>query len=190
MISAVENYIPVEAHVRLKRQAVKVWIAGSAVVLLWIGLIVGAPVLAANSATGVSVPIYKFFSYICHQLPARSFFLDGHQLAVCSRCFGVYLGLLLGFLGYPLWRPIDEIEPLPRFWLFLSLIPIGVDWSLGFFGIWENTFASRFITGLILGLACATYMVPALVEIARNLTKVRQAQRPATLSPNRNRERV
>ena len=190
MISAVENYIPVEAHVRLKRQAVKVWIAGSAVVLLWVGLIVGAPVLAASGATGASVPIYKFFSYICHQLPARSFFLDGHQLAVCSRCFGVYLGLLLGFLGYPLWRPIDEIEPLPRFWLFLSLIPIGVDWSLGFFGIWENTFASRFITGLIIGLACATYMVPALVEIARNLTKVRQAQRPATLSPNRNRERV
>jgi uncharacterized membrane protein len=179
MVGTVENYIPVEVHVRLKRQAIKVWIGGSTVVLLWVALIVGAPVLAATGATGASAPIYKFFSYICHQLPYRSFFLDGHQLAVCSRCFGVYLGLLVGFLIYPLWRPIDDIEPLRRFWLFLSLIPIGVDWSLGFFGIWQNTFTSRFITGLILGVACAVYMVPALIEIARNLTRVGQVSRPA-----------
>jgi uncharacterized membrane protein len=86
---------------------------------------------------------------------------------------------LVGFLVYPLWRPIDDIEPLRRFWLFLSLIPIGVDWSLGFFGIWQNTFTSRFITGLILGVACAVYMVPALIEIARNLTRVGQVSRPA-----------
>jgi uncharacterized membrane protein len=85
-------------------------------------------------------------------------------------------------LVYPLWRPIDKIEPLPRFWLFLSLIPIGVDWSLGFFKVWENTFTSRFVTGLILGAACATFMVPALVEIARNLTRVHQTSRPGNVA--------
>jgi len=70
---------------------------------------------------------------------------------------------------YPLWRRIDEIEPISRIWLFLSLIPIGVDWSLTIFGIWDNTFTSRLITGLILGVACATFIVPATVEITRNL---------------------
>jgi len=182
MVQAVENYVPIEVHTRLKRQAVKVWIAGSVVVLLWIGMIVGAPILEANGLSSISAPIYHFFSYICHQLPNRSFFFEGHQLAVCSRCFGVYLGLLIGFLVYPLWRPIDEIEPLPRIWLILSLIPIGVDWSLGFFQIWENTFTSRFVTGLILGVACATYMVPALVEIVRNLTGDRGLKQPSGLS--------
>jgi uncharacterized membrane protein len=68
-------------------------------------------------------------------------------------------------------RKVDEIEPLPRFWLFLAMIPIGIDWSLGVFGICENTHLSRFLTGLILGAACAIYIVPALVEIFRYLKK-------------------
>src|SRR5690606_28160807 len=92
----------------------------------------------------------------------------GHQLAVCSRCFGVYFGLLFGLLIYPVWRSMDNIEPLPRVWLFLSLIPITVDWSLTIFGIWENTHLSRFVTGSILGFACACYILPAVIEIKRN----------------------
>jgi hypothetical protein len=47
---------------------------------------------------------------------------------------------------------------------------MAVDWSLTFFGVWENTLLSRFITGLILGVACSTYIVPAVVEITRNFT--------------------
>ena len=50
------------------------------------------------------------------------------------------------------------------------MVPIAIDWSLGAFGIWENTHLSRFITGLILGAACAIYIVPALVEIFRLVT--------------------
>jgi len=82
----------------------------------------------------------------------------------------VYFGLLFGFLIYPLWRRIDETEPISRIWLFLSLVPIGIDWTLGVFGIWENNFTSRFVTGMILGTACSTFIVPAIVEIARNMT--------------------
>ena len=172
MAQSLESYIPQTIVGRLRSQAVKVWAVSSAIVLVWLLLIVGAPVLKASGYQSISSPIYGFFSYLCHQMPSRSFFVDGEQFAVCSRCFGVYLGLLIGFLIYPLWRPIDEIDPLRRFWLFLSLIPIGVDWSLGVFGVWENTFTTRLITGLILGLACATFMMPALVEITRNLTRI------------------
>jgi len=127
-------------------------------------------VAKANGFNTIAAPIYGFFSYICHQISNRSFHIEGEEFAVCSRCFGVYFGLLMGFLIYPLWRKIDEIEPVPRFWLFLSMIPIGVDWSLGVFGIWENTYLSRFVTGLILGVACATFLVPGLVEVTRNLS--------------------
>lgn len=154
----------------MKRQAWKVWVIGLAVVFVWVALILVAPIAKANGLVAVSTPLYHFFSYICHRLPERSFFIEGEQFGVCSRCFGVYFGLLAGFVVYPLWRKIDEIEPLPRFWLFLSLIPISIDWSLTIFGIWENTFLTRFITGLILGFACSTFIVPALVEITRNLS--------------------
>lgn len=94
-------------------------------------------------------------------------------MAVCSRCFGVYFGLLAGILTYALWRPIEETEPVARIWLFLSLIPITVDWSLTIFGIWENTHVSRFLTGMILGVSCAIFIVPAVVEVVRNLTTKR-----------------
>ncbi len=147
--------------------------AGFVVVGAWVLLTVSAPLAKANGFIAFSSPLYNFFGYICHQISDRSFHVEGEQFAVCSRCFGVYFGLVFGFAIYPLWRNIDGIEPLPRIWLFLSLIPIGIDWSLTVFGIWENTHFSRFVTGLILGVACATYIVPAIVEITRNLTQRR-----------------
>jgi uncharacterized membrane protein len=169
MAEPAAHYITLDKHERFRSQAVSVWMAASGVVLLWVALILAAPLISIARASGAS-PIYTFFSYICHQIPERSLHLAGHQLAVCSRCLGVYVGLLGGMLIYPIWRPIGEIEPIPRFWLFLALVPIGIDWSLTVFGIWENTHASRFITGLILGAACATFIVPALVEIVRNFS--------------------
>ena len=174
MAQPIENYIPQAIAAAFRRQAVKVWAVASLLVFAWVFVILLAPVAKANGFNAIAAPIYGFFSYICHQMSNRSFHVEGEKFAVCSRCFGVYFGLLMGFLVYPLWRRIDEIEPVPRFWLFLSMIPIGVDWSLGVFGIWENTFLSRFVTGLILGVACATFLVPGLVEVTRNLSSRRR----------------
>lgn len=165
-----ETYIPLKAAPRLKAQAVKAWAIGLSVVSLWVLLILIPPIAKANGLIGLSSPLYHFFGFLCHQIPERSFFTMGEKFGVCSRCFGVYSGLVAGFLIYPLWRKLDDLEPLPKFWLFLSCVPITIDWSLTVFGIWENTHLSRFVTGLILGIACATYIVPAIVEIARNLT--------------------
>ena len=165
---ASQNYMPQHFNSEVKRQAITVWAAAAAIVLAWLLVIIGAPVLKANGLGGAS-QIYHFFSYACHQLPDRSFFIEGQQCAVCSRCFGVYFGLFVGIVAYPVWRTLHETEPVPRIWLFLSLIPIGIDWGLGVLGIWANTHVSRFLTGVLLGAACATFILPALVEIARNL---------------------
>jgi uncharacterized membrane protein len=169
-VSASTEYISQQAAVRYRTQARKVWIIGLTIVALWTLAIIAAPVAKANDLLTIANPLFSFFSYICHQIPDRSFHVLGEQFGVCSRCFGVYFGILAGFAAYPIWRSIDTTEPLPRFWLFLSIIPISIDWSLTIFGIWENTQWSRFITGLILGFACAIFIVPAAVEIARNLT--------------------
>ncbi|MFN0278438.1 MAG: DUF2085 domain-containing protein [Pyrinomonadaceae bacterium] len=170
MLTTKRAYISIDSAAMMRKQAMRVWMLGLLVLSLWVVLIVGAPILKANGLVAVSSPLYYFFSFICHQITERSFHIEGEQFAVCSRCFGVYSGLLLGFAVYPIWRNIAEIEPLPRFWLFLSLIPISIDWALNFFGIWQNTQLSRFITGMIVGVACSTFILPAIVEIARNLT--------------------
>ncbi len=171
MNQPIENYVPQDFTERFRRQAWKVWTISLLVVFAWTFVILLAPIARANGFENISAPIYAFFSVICHQIDSRSFHIENHQFAVCSRCFGVYFGLFFGFLIYPFLRKVDEIEPLPRFWLFLAMIPIGIDWSLGVFGIWENTHLSRFITGSILGAACAIFIVPALVEIFRYLKK-------------------
>ena len=171
MNQPIENYIPQNFAEKFRKQAWKVWAISLAVTAAWVFAIVLAPLAQGNGFENLAAPIYKFFSFICHQLDWRSFYVENHKFAVCARCFGVYFGLLLGFVIYPLLRKIDEIEPLPRFWLFLAMIPIAIDWSLGAFDIWENTHLSRFITGLILGAACAIYIVPALVEIFRLIRK-------------------
>lgn len=169
MTEPAENYIPQSIAVMMHRQAFWAWAVFSLILLVWVLLILVPPIALVNGIESVSSPLYSFFSYICHQQSDRSFHIAGHQFGVCSRCFGVYLGLFLGFLVYPLWRRVDDIEPLPRIWLFLAMVPIGIDWSLGMFEIWENTHISRFVTGAILGFACGTYIVPALVEISRYL---------------------
>ncbi len=174
---AIENYIPQNFAVKMRRQAFVVWSVFGLLVFAWLFAIVLAPVAEANELTGVSKPIYKFFSFICHQMPERSPHIDEHAFAVCSRCFGVYFGLFFGFLIYPLIRRIEETEPFPRFWLFLAMIPMGVDWSLGFFEIWENTHFSRFLTGAILGTTCGLFIVPALVELFQFLTSKRQGKK-------------
>ncbi len=167
MSDEIENYTPQIVLRNQKGQAFTVWGIFGFLIAGLIFLILLAPLAEANNLTGISNPIYKFFSFICHQMPSRSFHLENHSFAVCSRCFGIYAGLFAGFLAYPFFRSIEEVEPLPRFWLFLALIPMGADWSLGFFGIWENTHFSRFLTGLILGITCAIFIIPALVELAR-----------------------
>lgn len=171
-----ENYTPVHLTEHFRRQAWVVWTVGFAVVSAWVLLIVAAPIFRAHSIPNIAEPLYTFFSYICHQLDARSLHVFDEPFGVCSRCFGVYFGLVLGFAIYPLWRRVENIDPLPRVWLFAALVPAAIDWSLTIFGIWENTHLSRTITGAILGFACATYIIPAAIEAVRLITTRRHSR--------------
>lgn len=161
----------------LRRQAVKVVAITGVITAVWLLLIVSPSVLHAAGHASAGSSVFSFFGYICHQIPERSFFAFGHQFGVCSRCFGVYAGLFAAVAAYPLWRSVENIEPLPRIWLLLSAVPMAIDWAITVFGIWENNFFTRTLTGLILGFACSTYILPALVEITRNFRP--QARRAA-----------
>lgn len=170
-----ESYIPHELAERLAKQAKNVWQVALLLVLIWPATIVGAPLLVSLGLDAAALPIYKFFSVLCHQQSERSFHLVGYPFAVCARCFGVYFGLFLGFLFYPMFKRPNDVTPPRRIWLVMAIIPIGIDWTLGMFHILENTHTSRVITGLILGAACSIYLIPGFIEIARNRTLKRLA---------------
>lgn len=165
-----DGYRTISTLSAMTKQAKNVWVVGLAITFIWAALILVDPLAKSFGFSSFSIGLYGFHSFICHQMADRSLHLLGEPFGVCSRCTGVYFGIFFGFAIYPLWRRLDDIEPISRVWLFLSLMPIGIDWSLTFFGYWENTHLSRFLTGMILGATCATYIVPASVEIVRNLT--------------------
>ncbi len=53
------------------------------------------PVLGALGFNGLQEQVLSFYSGTCHQLAHRSFFVWGFQLPVCSRCLGVYAGVVI-----------------------------------------------------------------------------------------------
>jgi uncharacterized membrane protein len=161
----VENYVSQTGA--NNRFSIVVWSVTVALVCLWLGLIAAAPVLRANNFVNLANAIYTFFSFLCHQISARSFYFHDAPLAVCARCFGVYFGLALGVLIYPFFRRLNDLEPLPRIWLLLAPLPTTIDFLLDVFGIWENTHLSRFSTALILGLGCTFFLMPGVLEISR-----------------------
>jgi uncharacterized membrane protein len=163
------------ANSKLTLATLSVWIfitlAGSAIV----AAIISAPVALAQGHTGFASAIYKAFSFVCHQIPDRSFHLAGHQFAVCSRCTGLYAGFAVAALVYPLVRSLKSTDTPPRLWLILAAVPLAVDFALSYFSIWENNQLSRFTTGALLGAVAVFYIVPGLIElfatIRRRLTR-------------------
>lgn len=109
------------------------------------------------------------FSLVCHQLPSRSPHIEGVQLAVCHRCFGIYWGFLLGALCLGLFRPpVGLLDRYAPYLVGASLIPLGIDWGGDFLGWWVNTPLSRLLTGGVFGIVAGCYLARAFAGHRRS----------------------
>jgi uncharacterized membrane protein len=148
------------------RRPVIFWLVSALAVAMIVSLIVIAPIAAASGHSEVAEGIYRGFGVFCHQRPDRSYFIDGHKLAVCSRCTGLYAGFAFTLLVYPLVRSLRSAIIPPRKFLFLAALPLLIDFSLTFFGIWENTHTSRLLTGALLGSVTVFYVMPGIADLS------------------------
>jgi uncharacterized membrane protein len=169
MPEVISEYIPQlardEEWSRRVRRAWLGWALALSAAALLVGAIVAAPLLRARGLPLASLVLYQGFHVVCHQMPERSFHLWGFPLAVCARCFGLYVGALAGIAVYPLARGVWRKDLPARTWLILGALPTTVDFALGFFGLWENTHWSRFSTALLAGAVTAFYLVPGVVDL-------------------------
>ena len=157
------GYVP---QVVPTRRPLVFWAVSAATVTILVMLVVVAPLVAASGHGELAQVVYRAYGVLCHQLPERSYFIDGHKLAVCSRCTGVYAGFAFTLLLYPLIRSLRTTTSPPRSWLLLAAVPLGIDFSLTFFGIWENTHTSRLLTGALLGSVAVFYAMPGLMDLS------------------------
>lgn len=146
--------------------------------MLFVTPIVVAPLAAASGHVNIAAVIYRAYGTICHQLPERSFFIDDHKVAVCSRCTGIYAGFLFTLLIYPLVRSLRRTTTPARKWLVLAALPLAIDFSLTFFGIWENTHTSRLLTGLLLGSVSVFYVMPGIMDLSLRALQYRTRPEP------------
>ena len=87
---------------------------------------------------------------MCHQKSERSFFINGNQMAFCSRCTSIILGIAIG-VGFMFFYKF-ELNDRFIFIILIGFIPVGVDGLGQLFGFWESTNLIRFITGILVGI--------------------------------------
>lgn len=171
------QYVPQVVPIR---RPLVFWLISAATVSFLVSLIVVAPLAAASGHNDLAQGIYRAFGTLCHQLPDRSYFINGHKFAVCSRCTGLYGGFAFTLLIYPLLRSLRNVTTPPRTVLILAAVPLLIDFSLTFFGVWENTYTSRLLTGVLLGSVAVFYVMPGIIELSLRTWKTSVIQpRPA-----------
>lgn len=167
------------------RSVRRVWFATLAGAIVWLGAIFLAPWLAARGAAGPARFVYAIFAPVCHQIPGRCFALNGHPLAVCGRCLGIYAGIAAGLVLYPLARGFSRVSlPPVRVFLLLTL-PMTLDAAGGILGAWKSPIGLRFTTGFAWGTVLPFYFVTGVVDFLRTRRERRASQALEIAAPKK-----
>ena len=116
---------------------------------IYVGLAFLAPVLLAYGYANIANTIYAIYRLDCHQLPSRSYFIAGEQVAFCHRHVPMYGTLLVGGLLFNFVRP--RLKPPALRWYVFFLVPIAVDAGMAMASEWLHfmPMATLWTIGLI-----------------------------------------
>ncbi|MCA9605539.1 MAG: DUF2085 domain-containing protein [Myxococcales bacterium] len=131
-----------------------------------------APMLWPDGAAAISARM--IFSGLCHQDPARSFAIDGHPMAVCHRCTGIYFGLAAGALAALAFLPDPSRK---RYWA-AGIAPLALQVLLAW--IWPalDLFWLRTLTGAIAGVTGGLLLASAVTPRSRGTSRVDGPEAP------------
>src|SRR5215211_8361323 len=66
--------------------------------ILYAGLPWLSPLARASEHPLIGEVLFRIYTPLCHQLPERSFFICGHQVAFCHRCAAMYTAIVIAGL--------------------------------------------------------------------------------------------
>ena len=121
--------------------------------------------------------IFLFFGRsICHQLPERSFMVDGRYLPFCARDTGIYIGIFssLVFLYFSKKYRATMIPNIKvSLCLLMMLMPLAVDGLGSYLHFYETNNVNRMVTGILFGTALPFFLIPLLHQPDANEAEVR-----------------
>ena len=95
------------------------------------------------------------YSTGCHQMPERSFHVNGRPFPVCARCTGVLIGNIAAYAMFLIYS-------LPLRICILGCGLMFIDWLVQYHGIRESTNIRRLITGIVGGYSLTTLYCMAI----------------------------
>jgi len=97
----------------------------------------------------ISAKLTATYMYSCHQQPDRSFWLLGYPIALCCRCYGVYLSTAVSSI-LAIYNRLNISYKTVVVLLILSAIDIYINYGMGKLNNTGNI--TRFIAGILLGI--------------------------------------
>ena len=157
------------------------WVLGSVLLLAIV-----TPILSYLGFTQLAGQIFRSYHAICEQVPSHSFFIFGHQMALCARNFSLYFAIWAGTMAFRFLR--NRIRPLHWSLVILLLLPMALDGGTQLFGWRESNPPLRIITGLLFGLGICWFTLPFVQEAANESAPVLNGEihiAGARISPTR-----
>jgi uncharacterized membrane protein len=92
----------------------------------------------------------EFLSKLCHRMPSRTLWISEIPMGLCSRCSGIYLSLfvimILSFYKEAFLKKYIKVA-------LLLLLPLILDGTFQFYGLYLSNNILRLTTGLLFGFS-------------------------------------
>jgi uncharacterized membrane protein len=117
--------------------------------------------------------IYSAGAVICHQIPERSFFWQGHQLPVCARCTGLYVSAAAGLAGWVglkaarRWRPMIVGRRVALRVIALAAVPTLATVATGALGLWDGSNLTRALLAIPVGVSAGAVVAAVFTKDLR-----------------------
>ena len=113
--------------------------------------------------------IYTIGDLECHQIPERSYFLNGNQMPFCARDLGLFAGLMVGFGVATVL--IVQINPVL---LLFGLVPMGLDGGVQLVTEYESANPLRLATGIVAGASLALLLAVFILALREDVSHRRR----------------
>lgn len=105
-----------------------------------------APITAHFGLYDLSGKLTATYMYSCHQQPTKSFWLMGYPIALCARCYGFYIGVVISTILALFNKFRINLKTF-----FIILLLVIIDLFINYILKHTTGIYLRFTTGLFMG---------------------------------------